>query len=381
MRGVLSSPPSLVVLCAANNWDGPWFADQQLAVSLSKHVPVLYVDPAVSFRSGVPKRFLAEPWVRELTPGLTRLSPVGLPGGQRPGAAVVTSLLVAHRVRQTARSLGTRVDVLIDCFPRTPVLGRCGERRKVYWAQDDFGAMAELVGVSRSQMEKGERHLAQVADLVVAANPQVAERWSSSGARTELIPFGCDPAAFARAPELERAADIRLEGPIAGFVGHIGERIDAAMLRAVSDAGVSLLLVGPKHPRFDVGSLDAFFDRANVQWVGARRFEELPPYLAAMDVGLVPYNHSPFNEASFPLKTLEYLAAGVRVVASDLPAIRWLDCSYVEIADTPSSYAEAVLHALQAPHDRSTQASLQAFAGRHSWDARAEQFLAVLDTV
>ncbi|MGA2209265.1 MAG: glycosyltransferase [Acidimicrobiales bacterium] len=381
MRGVLSSRPSLVVLCAANDWDGPWFADQQFAVALSKHVPVLYVDPAVSFRSGVPKGFLARPWVRELGPGLTRLSPVGLPGGQRPGAALVTSALVAHRVRQTVRAMGTRVDVLVDCFPRTPVLGRCGERRKVYWAQDDFGAMAELVGVSRSQMEAGERHLARRADLVMAANPRVAERWSKSGARTELIPFGCDPAAFAAVPELVRAPDVRLEGPIAGFVGHIGERIDPAMMRAVADAGVSLLLVGPKHPRFDIGSLEGFFDRANVQWVGARRFEELPPYLAAMDVGLVPYNHSAFNEASFPLKTLEYLAAGVRVVATDLPAIGWLDCPFVEVADTPSSYGEAVLQALQAPNDRATRASLQAFASRHSWDARAEQFLAVLETV
>jgi teichuronic acid biosynthesis glycosyltransferase TuaH len=81
------------------------------------------------------------------------------------------------------------------------------------------------------------------------------------------------------------------------------------------------------------------------------------------------------------LKTLEYLAAGVRVVATDLPAIGWLDCPFVEVADTPSSYGEAVLQALQAPNDRATRASLQAFASRHSWDARAEQFLAVLETV
>jgi hypothetical protein len=38
-----------------------------------------------------------------------------------------------------------------------------------------------------------------------------------------------------------------------------------------------------------------------------------------MDVGLTPYADTPFNQASFPLKTLEYLSAGLPVVSTDLP--------------------------------------------------------------
>ena len=63
-----------------------------------------------------------------------------------------------------------------------------------------------------------------------------------------------------------------------------------------------------------------------------RQFQELPSYLRVIDVGLTPYSQSDFNRASFPLKTLEYLAAGRPVVASDLPANRWLDTSHVSIA-------------------------------------------------
>ena len=54
----------VLVLRATNNWDGPWFADQQLAVSLSRRVPVLYVDPALSFLDDVPKAALTRPWLR-----------------------------------------------------------------------------------------------------------------------------------------------------------------------------------------------------------------------------------------------------------------------------------------------------------------------------
>jgi len=56
-----------------------------------------------------------------------------------------------------------------------------------------------------------------------------------------------------------------------------------------------------------------------VRWVGPQPYGALPGYLRLMDVGVVPYRDSAFNRGSFPLKTLEYLAAGRGVVATD----RW----------------------------------------------------------
>jgi teichuronic acid biosynthesis glycosyltransferase TuaH len=375
------SAGGLVVLRAANSWDGPWFADQQLATSLSKLVPVLYVDPALSCLGDVPNDALVKPWIRSLGPRLTRLSPVAMPGRHRFGLSRLTSSLVRRGIVRTARESGVRVEALIDCFPLAPVLGRCGEKRRIYWAQDDFAAMADLIGVSGARMRRGELHLARRADLIVAANEGVAKEMSRFGRPAALIPFGCDPGVFGRTIDCEPAADIRLEGPIAGFMGHIGERIDVALLDAVAAAGISVLMVGPKHPRFEVHALDSLLGRPNVQWVGPRRFDELPAYLAAVGVGLVPYNHSPFNEASFPLKTLEYLAAGLPVVATDLPAIRWLDCPFIEVADTASNFANAVSRALDTPLDRRARQALQDFAGAHTWDVRATQFLQAMADV
>jgi len=297
------------------------------------------------------------------------------PARHRWAISRLTGALVVRSLAKAVRALGVHVEALIDCAPLAPVLGRCGERRKVYWAQDDFAAMADLVGVSRNRVRRGELQLARVADLIVAANPQVAEQFSKGGRPTVLIPFGCDPAVFSRTLDAEPASDIRLAGHMAGFMGHIGERIDVAVLEAVAAAGVPLLLVGPRHPRYDIGALDRLLSKPNVQWVGARRFEELPSYLAAIDVGLVPYNHSPFNEASFPLKTLEYLAGGRPVVATDLPAIRWLDCPFIEIADTPSAFADAVRRAVEAPPNGAIRQQMQDFAAQHTWDVRAGGFL------
>ena len=150
----------------------------------------------------------------------------------------------------------------------------------------------------------------------------------------------------------------------------MSERIDLDMLEAVADTGVSLLLVGPRQPTFEIAKMDALFARPNVQWVGPKAFDELPSYLRVVDVGLTPYRQSAFNRASVPLKTLEYLAAGRPVVASDLPAHRRLDTAHVTLAGTPAEFAERTRERLLAP-DRSGAAARRALGARHSWAARA----------
>jgi glycosyltransferase involved in cell wall biosynthesis len=369
---------AVIVLRAANNYSGPRFADQQLAEALATMHPVLYVDPASSVvsrrRHPELRDAYAEPKLRPIAPNLTRLSPSALPGMERPGRAAVTSALTARAIRHSARELGARRIALIDTSPLAPVMGRCGESLRVYWAQDDYAGLAELLGLSQRRMADGERRLLRRADVVIAANPRVADRLREGGRPVELIPFGCDAEAFARAGSAEPPEDIALPRPIAGFMGHIGDRIDLRLLAAVAETGCSLLLIGPRHPRFDASALDGLLARGNVQWVGPKEFGALPGYLGSIDVGLVPYNHSAFNEGSFPLKALEYLGAGLRVVATDLPAVRWLGSPDIAIEDEPAPFAQAVRKALKAPGGQKARQRRQAFARRHTWDARAQEF-------
>jgi teichuronic acid biosynthesis glycosyltransferase TuaH len=382
----------LVVLCAANSWDSVKFADQHLAEALAELAPVLYVDPAVSLLS--PRKRpelragLDEPRLRLLAPNLARLTPVVLPGPERPGMAAVTTWLVARAQRRAVAALlgpGGRPRAVIGVSALVRTLGVSGERLKVYWAQDDFVGGAELFGASAARIRAGEQRLAAAADLIVASSPLVAETWRGRGrADTLLIPFGCDAERFAATDEAEPATDVDLPGPVAGFVGHLGDRIELALLEAVADSGRSLLLVGPRHPRFELERMEKLLARDNVQWVGAKPFAALPSYLRAIDVGLVPYADSAFNRGSFPLKTLEYLAAGRAVVASDLPAIRWLleqgagEGGLIEVAADPAGYAAAVGRALERSGDAGAVARRRAFAAEHSWAKRAEAFAAAL---
>ncbi len=372
----------IIILHAANNYSGPRFADQQLAERLARIHPVLYVDPASSIvsRRRHPELRAShdEPRLRTIAPNLIRLSPSALPGMERPGMTKITSMLTARAIRRSLRRLGAQQVALIETTPLAPVMGRCGESIHVYWAQDDYIGLAKLLGLSESRVAKGEQRLLREADVVIAANPRVADRLSRGHRAVELIPFGCDAEAFAGAESAAAPDDIRLPRPIAGFMGHIGDRIDIRLLTAVADTGCSLLLIGPRHPRFDISVLSGLLARSNVQWIGPKQFDALPGYLGSIDVGLIPYDHSAFNEGSFPLKALEYLAAGLAVVATDLPAVRWLDSPDIVIEDQPVPFALAVRKALEAPSDSHTREQRRTFARQHTWTARAQEFSRVV---
>jgi teichuronic acid biosynthesis glycosyltransferase TuaH len=377
-----SSTERLVVMCAANNYDEVKVADHHMAERLARHAPVLYVDPPISHLSPRNNPELAlsltSPRLRRAEAGFWRLTPVVAPFPMRPGMRAVTERLVRRALNRAVTSIGMDVRAVVSAWPGLDVFGSCGEQLRVWWAQDDFAAGADLMGEVAERVAAGERARAAGSHLVVAANPDVAWRWQREGYQVELIPYGADPESFAQ--EAEPAPGVHLAPPVAILVGQLNERVDPRLLYAVADRGVSLLLVGPvANPA--PGWLDALTARPNVTWVGRQQFAALPGFLAHAQVGLVPYADTPFNRGSFPLKTLEYLAAGLPVVATDLPATRWLGAGpdLVAIADGAESYAQAVGAAAASPLTPATREVRRSFARAHSYERRAMDLLAAID--
>ena len=371
----------LIVLCAPNRFDGMPLADWHLARELSRHVPVLYVDPPLSPLAPLRNRGASSqgrPGLQVTGPGFARLTPVGPPFPSRPGVTGLTAAAARSSVRRAVARLGGRVLAVVSGWPLYPMHGTFGRSLTVYWAQDDFVAGAALLGESARLLERRERKIASSAGLVIAANPDVAAGWRARGLEPVLIPFGTDSAAYADVDRVPVPPDAVLPGPVAGFVGHINRRIDLSLLEGIAARGLSLLLVGPLDPRFEPERFATLTARRNVRWVGEKPFAALPGYLRAIDVGLVPYSDSGFNRGSFPLKTLEYLAAGRPVVGTDLPATRWLGTDLVRIAAGTEDFADLAVRLAGQQRNPELVTRRREFAGRHSWARRAEQFVAAI---
>jgi teichuronic acid biosynthesis glycosyltransferase TuaH len=366
----------ILVMVPGNPWDGHQLGQHHLARQLAKRIPVLWVDPPISvltpLNDSAAAATLREDRLREVAPGITRLSPVTVPGVTRPGLRELAQRQAQRSVRRAVARLGARVHGTIVAS-LNDMLDVVPAGRRVFYGTDDYVAGAALMGTDPRWLERIEERQLAKADVVIAISPQLQRKWSARRDDVHLVPNGCMAEELALADTTPVAAGLELSSPIAGFVGHLSERIDLAMLTAVADAGVSLLLVGPRSSTSELPGLEALLARRNVQWVGPQPFAALPSYLRAIDVGLTPYAQSAFNEASFPLKTLEYLAAGRPAVVSDLPAHRWIGTPHVVIADTPASFAASTLDLLERPPSRSEAAARRAFGAANSWAARADE--------
>jgi teichuronic acid biosynthesis glycosyltransferase TuaH len=357
----------LVVVCAGSSWDGMASSEKHMARQLAAYAPVLYVDPPVS---AIRARSLREPRLRLIAPGLARVSPIANPGLTRIGLRDVARLLHRRTIRNAVDALGARPQAVVAATT-DDVLDAVPADVRVLYATDDFVAGSALMGVSRRWLERAEAQHLRKADLVVAISDAVAERWRGAGAVTSIIPNGVDAEMYGCCEDTAVPADVELPRPLAGFIGHLSHRIDVTLLQSVADAGVPLLLVGPRQRTLDSPELERLLSRPDVQWVGPKALEDLPSYLGCMDVGLTPYGDSDFNRASFPLKTLEYLAGGRPVVTTDLPANAMLDGDLITVENEPASFAAAVQRIAHTPISASDAARRRAFAAEHSWEVRA----------
>jgi teichuronic acid biosynthesis glycosyltransferase TuaH len=366
----------LVVVSAGNSWDGMPSSDMHMARQLAAYAPVLYVDPPISVirapRNPALVASLREPPIRLIAPGLARVSPIVTPGRTRAGLRHAGRVLQRRAIRNAVDAFGVRPRAVITaCTDDT--LDAVPADVRVFYVTDDFAAGSALMGLSRSWVTRAETRQLRKADLVVAISDVLASRWRPAGVPTHTIPNGVDAELYRHCDDAPLPPDVTLPAPRAGFIGHLSERIDVTLLESVVDAGVSLLLVGPRSPRLADPQLQRLLTRPQVQWVGAKPFEQLPSYVRCIDVGLTPYGKNDFNQASFPLKTLEYLAAGRPVVTTELPANAMLDLDLITVESDPASFGAVVRRIAHTPSSPAEVAARRAFAAGHTWEARAQQ--------
>ena len=128
-------------------------------------------------------------------------------------------------------------------------------------------------------------------------------------------------------------------------LGHLGHRTDWRLLRAVAEAmpELVLLLVGERHDD-ECGSdpdFRACLTAPNLVWLGRRSDEEAARLILCADVGIVPFEHSPFNDAGLPYRILKYARLGRRTVTPDLAGVRTWERAVIR-AEGPQAFADAL---------------------------------------
>ncbi len=337
----------------------------------------------------------------ELPPGQDAFDWYGVPPGARPAVVRVPCVDWIERLPRALQYVPARLQeltfsrsaarVVRERFGTARVLSReteCGLRLV---RADHARVFLEVHRVPGSRLRR--RWLLEAATGargVLAISGGVREDLVTLGVRPEAITVehdGFEPARFARMPardDARRELGLPPDAPLVVYTGGLlawkGVDVLVEAARALPEAYFAIAggLEG------DVAALRARAGGlSNVRIDGFQAPERVVLYLAAGDVGVVPNRAQPAISARYtsPLKVFEGMAAGLPMVASDLPALREILAQDVEAVfvapDDPAALAGGLRRLLgDAALRTKMSARLRERSAHHGWDARAGRILA-----
>ena len=312
--------------------------------------------------------------------GLEVLSPLVVPLHSTRAVRALNARLLCHHVGGAARRMALADPILWSYVPQAEVLiDELRPRTVVYHCVDDIAAQK---GVDAEAFEAAERRFAARADIVLASAPAIAQRLRSLAPNVVLAPNVADTARFAGAlePGAVDPALAALPRPRIVFTGAVvATKLDVTLIIELARIRPTWTFafvgpVGAGDPRTDVSALLA---EPNVRWLGPRRYEELPRVLRGADAGIVPYRLDRLTASVFPLKVYEYLAAGLPVVATPLPALHGVED--VDTARDAPAMARC-LDRLLAEDDPERRRARSRHAQQHTWQTRMDEIADLLGT-
>ena len=160
---------------------------------------------------------------------------------------------------------------------------------------------------------------------------------------------------------------------IIGYYGAIAEWFDQDLVESIARRfpECCILLIGDD----TVDAKKRFKPLANVVMLGEIPYAQLPAYLHAFDVCLLPFKVIPLTLATNPVKVYEYLSAGRSVVSVDLPEMQQFG-DLVRVAENTEDFLTAVNDVLRGMDAPDAPTRRQAFAREQTWKHRATALMA-----
>lgn len=237
----------------------------------------------------------------------------------------------------------------------------------VFDAMDELSAFA---GAPKELLEK-ERELFGRADVVFTGGRSLYEHKRSQHNNVHAFPSSIEQDHFRKAlvPQSDPADQVAIPHPRVGFYGVLDERFDRVLMDELAQLrpNIHFILLGPV-VKLDPRDLP---QAANLHYLGAKSYNELPSYLAGWDAAMLPFAMNESTRFISPTKTPEYLAAGKRVVSTPIRDVvhDYGDAGLVAIASTAQEFAAALDCALSPETDSEWQYRVNQKLSESSWDS------------
>ncbi len=269
------------------------------------------------------------------------------------------------RVQRECQKRGCKKKVLWLYSPLGGyLLDNLDESVVVYDCMDDHGAFQN----ADPALRKKEEWLLEKADLVFTGGRTLYETRKQKSQSCYLFPSAVDSQHFSKTlrDDTQIPEDLqKIPGPIIGYFGAVDERLDYKLIDdlAETNKNYSFVLVGPilKIPR------EKLPKRKNIFFMGAREYSTLPAYIKGFQAGFMPFAMTPLTKMISPTKTLEYLAAGCRIVSTPVPDVVSDYTGLVRIGSNATEISNALKEIMDSQEPERIRKGIKT-AADNSWD-------------
>jgi glycosyltransferase involved in cell wall biosynthesis len=260
----------------------------------------------------------------------------------------------------------------------------------IYDTHEIFHEQSALDVRIRRRLKKEERRYISAVDLFITVNSAIADYFESMYSRRPLVLLNCAEKKNEGFYEGSRAA-LRAEARIASdaqvvlFHGWISaERNLETLVRSVANLpeNVYLVVIGYGPYQAELTEVVASLSwRNRIVLLGRMSTERVLWLAGGADVGVMPYLPVDLNQKlCTPNKLYELMAAGVPMVAHDLPVLQTIAEQYGIIAigdlSTPSGMAVTIASLLSDPQRLKTmKANCRKASSIFNWEVEEQKLL------
>lgn len=370
----MSANPLRVVWLQSPPWKGVWTRQNHFARRIVRDGgEVLYVEnpPALGsrLREESIRPFNSTPESYEAEPGIHILKlPLQLPGGNRHEMiGRLNGWRFAKSISSWLNQAGWS-DYIVWC--RLPnslhALSHLSPRFTVYDVTDDYELYAKNER-ERAITKQLEAKLARRADQIFTTTTALADKLRTINQNVRNIPNGVDKVFF-DIPTKENTPLRDISSPRIGYIGIVASWMDFDLLEKLGQRWPGhIVIIGPVKPEVKT----RFHAIPGIIHIDHIPHLDVPRYLAAFDLCILPHQLTELRHRADPLKLVEYLASGKPIVTVSLrSAIPYQDL--MDLADDHDSFLASVAKHLEAPHAELPDARRTA-ARLRDWDHLYEQ--------
>ncbi|MBP1225676.1 glycosyltransferase [Flavobacterium sp. 1355] len=222
-----------------------------------------------------------------------------------------------------------------------------------------------------------EKYLMAHAEIVFTGGKSLYEAKKQLHSNVYCFPSSVDQEHFAQAlKEITIAEDItNIPKPIVGYYGVIDERIDLDLLRncAKKLPNVSFVMIGPL-AKIENADLPK---ETNINYLGMKSYDELPTYLKAFDIAMMPFALNDATKYISPTKTLEYMAAGKPIISTKITDVVRDYSESVTLIENEGEFCDAIETLLTKDHTQ-IQMEYKNILEKTSWDSTADKMESII---